>query len=65
MRDLRYEKINDIGRICGTNEWMYHWNNQGTTEQPKWHKAEKVTFNKDLGTFPKFTKFKSDQRWDD
>lgn len=25
---------------------------EGTTEQPKWHKAEKVTFNKDLGTFP-------------
>jgi hypothetical protein len=25
---------------------------EGTTEQPKWHNAEKVTFNKDLGTFP-------------
>lgn len=25
---------------------------EGTTELPKWHKAEKVTFNKDLGTFP-------------
>jgi len=24
---------------------------EGTTEQPKWHKAEKETFNKDLGTF--------------
>lgn len=25
---------------------------EGTTEQPKWHKAEKVIFNKDSGTFP-------------
>ena len=25
---------------------------EGTTSQPKWHKAEKVIFNKDLGTFP-------------
>lgn len=24
----------------------------GTTENPKWHKADKVVFNKDLGTFP-------------
>lgn len=25
---------------------------EGTTEQPKWHKAEKVIFNKKSGTFP-------------
>ena len=24
----------------------------GTTEQPKWHKVEKVTLNNDAGTFP-------------
>lgn len=31
---------------------------EGTTEQPKWHKAEKVTFNKDLGTFPNLKSLK-------
>ncbi|WP_336950878.1 OmpA family protein [Acinetobacter sp. AS167] len=25
---------------------------EGTTDQPKWHKVEKVIFNKDSGTFP-------------
>jgi hypothetical protein len=26
--------------------------NEGTTKNPKWHKIDAVTFNKDKGTFP-------------
>ncbi len=34
---------------CGTGTVIH---DDGTTDEPKWHEAGKVTFNKDRGTFP-------------